>query len=51
VPYRSGWYYIDDADQPTKFFFRLLVSLWSVVIADATATSDALPVLTVPVSR
>ena len=51
VPYRDGWFYIDDRDRATKGFFRLLASLWSVAIADTTAGAAAAPVLTVPVSR
>jgi hypothetical protein len=51
VPYRGGWFFIDDADQPTKRFFRLMSALWSVTIADSTAHAASAPVLTVPVSR
>ena len=50
VPYRDGWYFIDETDQATKRFFRLLSALWSVSIAEGT-THAAAPVLTVPVSR
>lgn len=50
VPYRDGWYYIDETDRATKRFFRLLSALWSVSIAEGT-THAAAPVLTVPVSR
>ena len=51
VPYRGGWFFIDETDQATKRFFRLLSALWSVTIADSTAHHAAAPVLTVPVSR
>jgi hypothetical protein len=51
VQYRGGWFYIDDKDQATKGFFRLLGTLWSVTIAESTAKGTAAPVLTVPVSR
>lgn len=51
VPYRDGWFYIDDRDQATKRFFRILVALWSAALADASAHGAAAPVLTVPVSR
>lgn len=51
VRYRDGWFYIDERDQVTKRFFRLLSSLWSVNIADSAAGASAAPVLTVPVSR
>lgn len=50
VQYRDGWFYIDERDQATKQFFRLLELLWSVSIAESTAGAVA-PVLTVPVSR
>ncbi len=50
VQYRDGWFYIDERDQATKQFFRLLELLWSVSIAESTAGAAA-PVLTVPVSR
>ena len=51
VPFRGGWYSIDDADLDTKLFFRVLVALWSSAIADANVGGSARPVLTVPVSR
>jgi hypothetical protein len=51
VRYRDGWFYIDERDQATKRFFRLLGSLWSVNIAESVAGASAAPVLTVPVSR
>lgn len=51
VPYRGGWFYIDETDVTTKRFFRILTALWSDAIASATATRAAAPVLTVPVSR
>jgi hypothetical protein len=51
VEFHKGWYYIDERDLTTKRFFRLMNSLWSSTIADATAGSSAAPVLTVPVSR
>lgn len=51
VGYRGGWFYIDDRDQNTKQFFRLMSTLWSVAIAESAAKGSAAPVLTVPVSR
>lgn len=51
VQYREGWFYIDERDQSTKLFFRLLTTLLSVTIAEATDTAASTPVLTVPVSR
>jgi hypothetical protein len=51
VPFRDGWYYIDERDLLTKRYFKVLGSLWSSTIADATAKSSAAPVLTIPVSR
>lgn len=50
VKYRDGWFYIDEKDQATKRFFRLMTTLLSVNIADSTGKSSA-PVLTVPVNR
>lgn len=49
--YRDGWFYIDETDQATKRFFRLLGSLWSITIAESAAGASNAPVLTVPVSR
>lgn len=49
--HRDGWFYIDDSDQATKGFFRLLGALWSVTMAESAAKGAAAPVLTVPVSR
>ena len=53
VPYRGGWFYIDERDQLTKRFFRLLTTLWTVTLNDNTGTTGPTraPVLTVPVSR
>ncbi|MEN8129633.1 MAG: hypothetical protein ABFS45_05440 [Pseudomonadota bacterium] len=51
VKYRDGWFYIDEKDQATKQFFRLLTTLLSVNIAESTGRASAAPVLTVPVSR
>jgi hypothetical protein len=51
VQYRDGWFYIDERDQATKQFFRLMVDLWSTTIAESTARAGGAPVLTVPVSR
>ena len=50
VQYRDAWYYIDDTNQNTKLFFRLVTTLMSVSIADSTS-GDAGPLLTVPVSK
>ena len=49
VQYRDAWYYIDDTNQNTKLFFRLVTTLMAVSIADSTANASA-PLLTVPVS-
>lgn len=51
VKYRNGWFYIDEKDQATKQFFRLLTTLLSINIAESTGRASAAPVLTVPVSR
>lgn len=50
VEYRDAWYYIDDTNQNTKLFFRLVTTLISIGIAEST-TNDANPILTVPVSN
>ncbi len=50
VQYRDAWYYIDDTNQNTKLFFRLVTTLMSVSIADSTSSAAA-PLLTVPVSN
>lgn len=51
VQHRDGWFYIDDNDQATKGFFKLLGALWSVTMAESAAMGTATPVLTAPVSR
>jgi hypothetical protein len=51
VKHRDVWFYIDERDQATKRFFRLLSILWSTAIAESTGKASAAPVLTVPVSR
>ncbi len=51
VPYRDGWFYIDERDQATKRYFKLLGSLWSAAMSSAIEGSSGAPVLTVPVSR
>jgi len=50
VNYRNGWFYIDETDQATKQFFKLLTTLLEIDIAESTDRESA-PVLTVPVSR
>jgi len=51
VKHRDTWFYIDETNQATKRFFKLLGILWSVAIAEGTTKASATPVLTVPVSR
>jgi hypothetical protein len=50
VKFRGYWFYIDETDQRTKAFFRVLRAFWSVSIS-AAADEKAAPVLTIPVSR
>jgi hypothetical protein len=50
VRYRDGWFYIDETDQTTKLYFRLLSTLLSIEIAESAGRTAA-PVLTLPVSR
>jgi hypothetical protein len=49
VKYRGYWFYIDEADQHTKAFFRTMRILYSMSIAGSTGQA-ALPVLTIPVN-
>jgi hypothetical protein len=51
LEYRDGWFFIDEADQATKRYFKLLGSLWSSAMAETLGNKAASPVLTVPVSR
>ena len=51
VKFRDGWFYIDEKDQATKLFFRLLTTLLAINIAESTGRTSSTPVLTVPVSR
>ena len=51
VKNRGGWFYIDDRDQTTKRFFRMLGSIWTVTIAETSSKNSSAPLLTVPVSR
>jgi hypothetical protein len=50
VKYHGYWFYINEADQLTKAYFRALRAFWSVSIS-ASADKRAAPVLTIPVSR
>jgi hypothetical protein len=50
VPYRNGWFYIDETDLDTKRYFRLLSVMFSVAVSKSSAVQSG-PVLTVPVSR
>lgn len=51
VPYREGWFYIDERDLITKEYFRLLASLWTMTMSKAIGQGAAAPLLTVPVSN
>ncbi len=51
VRHRGGWFYIDERNLPTKRYFRLLGSMWSLAIAKSLADGPAAPILTVPVSN
>lgn len=50
VKHRGYWFYIDDTDLRTKFFYTVVRTLWGVSIA-ASGDTSAAPVLTLPVSR
>ncbi len=51
VKYRGYWFYIDETDQLTKYFFRAVRLFWSVSIAGSADPGTAAPVLTIPVSN
>lgn len=51
VKYRGGWFYIDEADQITKRYFRVMGALWTDSIAESSTKGSVAPVLTIPVSR
>ena len=51
VKYRGYWFYIEETDQLTKLFFRLVRLFWSVSIASSADPRTAAPVLTIPVSN
>lgn len=51
VQHRENRFYIDEKDQATKRFFRLLGDLLHVTIAESAASSSVVPVLTVPASH
>ena len=45
VPYRDGWFYIDDRDHESKAAFNFLMLLFSLT---ETGTTQAAPIVTVP---
>jgi len=51
VEHRGKWFYIEESDFASKRLFKLLSTLWSVTIAEATANTATAPVLTIPASR
>ena len=51
VKYRNAWFYIDERDQLTKQFARLVGTLLSIAIEESTERSSATPLLTLPLSR
>ena len=50
VKHRGYWFYIDDSDLRTKYFYNIVRTLWGLSMAASTDTTSA-PVLTLPVSR
>ena len=50
VKHRGYWFYIDDSDLYTKFFYSIVRTLWGLSIASSTDRTST-PVLTLPVSR
>lgn len=51
VRYREKWFYIANADTPTKEAFGLVQLLWSVRVENGGANAQGAPLLTVPVSQ
>ena len=50
VEYRGYWFYIDESDTKTKWFYNIMRTLWSATIA-GSADQKAAPILTIPLSR
>jgi len=50
VEYRDYWFYIDESDTKTKWFYNIMRTLWSATIA-GSANQKAAPILTIPLSR
>ncbi len=50
VEYRDYWFYIDESDTKTKWFYNIMRTLWSATIA-GSADQKAAPILTIPLSR
>jgi hypothetical protein len=50
VKHRGYWFYIDDRDLRTKYFYSAVRTLWGLSIAASDDPTSA-PVLTLPVSR
>jgi len=61
VEYRDYWFYIDESDTKTKWFYNIMRTLWSASIAGSadqkaariagSADQKAAPILTIPLSR
>jgi hypothetical protein len=51
IKYRGWWFYIDETDQPSKRFFRLVEMLTGARIADIGHKQQLAPLLTIPASR
>lgn len=51
VRHHGWWYWIDATDSRSKATFRLLESIMTARMADATSRNSGVPVLTVPVAR
>ncbi len=50
VEYRDYWFYIDESDTKTKWFYNIMRTLWSATIS-GSADQKAAPILTIPLSR
>lgn len=50
VEYRDYWFYIDESDTKSKWFYNIMRTLWSATIS-GSADQKSAPILTIPLSR
>ena len=51
VKYQDWWFYIDNTDQSSKRFFRLMELLISSHISDVSDRQQLAPIITLPANR